>query len=134
LAHRNWGLRSGRRTLFYALPIVLLWRNFMIFTTTPSIEGREVSRYCGVIASEAVIGVNAVRDLFGSVRDVVGGRSPSLEKALQEARDAAFAGLERRAAEAQADAVLSICIEYGTAGAQNGMWFVSVVGTAVQLR
>ena len=49
----------------------------MIVTTTGSVEGRSVSAYLGVCAGEAVVGANIVRDMFASVRDVVGGRSGS---------------------------------------------------------
>ena len=34
-----------------------------------------VSEYLGVVSGEAVIGANLFRDMFASVRDVVGGRA-----------------------------------------------------------
>ena len=62
----------------------------MLMTTTTAIEGRTISEYLGIVAGEAVIGANVIRDFFASVRDVVGGRSGTYEKALAKARDIAF--------------------------------------------
>jgi len=47
----------------------------MLLTTTTVLEGKPVSRYLGVVTGEAIIGANVFRDLFASVRDIVGGRS-----------------------------------------------------------
>ena len=47
----------------------------MIVTTTPSIEGKRITRYCGVVAGEAILGANVVKDFFAGIRDIVGGRS-----------------------------------------------------------
>jgi uncharacterized protein YbjQ (UPF0145 family) len=106
----------------------------MIFTTTSFIEGHPVRQYLGILAVEVVLGVNLVRDLFGGVRDAIGGQSGSLEKALAEARDAAFKKLERQAQAIGADAVVGIAMDYETAGATNGMWVVTLTGTAVRTR
>jgi len=52
----------------------------MIITTTGHIEGRSVAEYLGVCAGEAIVGANIVRDMFASVRDVVGGRRAATKK------------------------------------------------------
>lgn len=52
----------------------------MQLTTTPSIEGKRVAKYCGVIAGEAILGANLFKDLFAGIRDLVGGRSGTYEK------------------------------------------------------
>lgn len=51
----------------------------MIITTTPNIEGKQVSRYLGVVTGETIFGMNMVRDFFASIRDIVGGRAKSYE-------------------------------------------------------
>ena len=56
----------------------------MIITTTPSIEGKTITRYCGVVTGEAILGANLFRDLFASVRDIVGGRSASLREGTHD--------------------------------------------------
>lgn len=71
-------------------------------TTTPSIEGRKITKYCGVVTGEAILGANVFKDLFAGIRDIVGGRSATYEKELQRARDIALAELQERAAQAGA--------------------------------
>lgn len=103
----------------------------MIVTTTPGIEGRKVTRYCGVIAGEAILGANLFKDLFAGIRDLVGGRSATYERELQRARDIAMQELEQRAREVGANAVVGVDIDYEVLGQGNGMLMVSVSGTAV---
>ena len=67
----------------------------MITTTTPSIDGRRITAYHGVITGETIIGANIFRDLFAGIRDIVGGRSGAYEKVLAEARDERNPLLER---------------------------------------
>lgn len=103
----------------------------MIITTTPSIEGKRVTQYCGVIAGEAILGANLFKDLFAGIRDLVGGRSATYERELQRARDIALEELEQRAAELGANAVIGVDIDYEVLGQGNGMLMVSASGTAV---
>ena len=69
----------------------------MLVTTTPSIEGKKITKYCGVVAGEAILGANLFKDLFAGIRDLVGGRSATYEKELQRARDIALTELQQRA-------------------------------------
>ena len=106
----------------------------MIVTTTHAIEGRKISAYLGVIAGEAIMGVNIFKDFFANIRDIVGGRSGAYEQELQKARDAAFADLTARADELGADAVVGVDIDYEVIGGSSGsMLMVSVSGTTVKL-
>ena len=50
-----------------------------LVVTTPSIEGRRVTRYLGIVSGEAILGANIFRDLFAGIRDIVGGRSAAYE-------------------------------------------------------
>lgn len=103
----------------------------MQLTTTPSIDGKRITRYCGVVAGEAVLGANIFKDLFAGIRDLVGGRSGSYEKELQRARDIALEELQQRAHDVGANAVVGIDIDYEVMGKENGMLMVSASGTAV---
>jgi uncharacterized protein YbjQ (UPF0145 family) len=103
----------------------------MIITTTTAVEGRPVQQYLGVVTGEAIIGANIFRDIFASVRDIVGGRSATYEKALNEARTTAMAEMEQRASALGATAVVGVDIDYEVLGQANGMLMVSVSGTAV---
>ncbi len=103
----------------------------MQITTTPGIEGRKISKYCGVVAGEAILGANIFKDLFAGIRDLVGGRSATYEKELQRARDMALQEMQERAAELGANAVVGVDLDYEVLGQNNGMLMVSASGTAV---
>lgn len=106
----------------------------MIYATTGTIQGREVDAYLGIVFGDAVLGVNVFKDLFASIRDVVGGRSGTYERELASARDTAMATLTAQAQALGADAVLGIDIDYEVLGSNGGMLMVSASGTAVRLK
>ncbi|MCC7406771.1 MAG: heavy metal-binding domain-containing protein [Phycisphaeraceae bacterium] len=103
----------------------------MILTTTPAIEGKRITRYLGIVTGEAILGANLFKDLFASIRDVVGGRSQTYEREMQKARDIALEELEQRAHALGANAVLGVDLDYEVLGQKNGMLMVSASGTAV---
>jgi uncharacterized protein YbjQ (UPF0145 family) len=102
----------------------------MLISTTPSLEGRKIVKYCGVTAGEAILGANIFKDLFAGIRDIVGGRSATYEKELQRARDIALAELQERAVQMGANAVVGVDLDYEVLG-QGSMLMVSASGTAV---
>jgi len=102
----------------------------MLLTTTPTIEGRRITRYCGVVAGEAILGANVFKDLFAGIRDLVGGRSATYERELQRARDIALQEISDKAGELGANAVVGIDLDYEVLGQGNGMLMVSASGTA----
>ena len=103
----------------------------MLVTTTPSIEGKRIVRYCGVVTGEAILGANLFKDLCAGIRDLVGGRSATYERELQRARDISMSELQQRAQELGANAVVGIDLDYEVLGQGNGMLMVSASGTAV---
>ena len=103
----------------------------MILTTTPSIEGKTIREYRGIVTGEAILGANLFRDLMASVRDIVGGRSAAYEKELGEARRVAFEELQAEAQRLGANAVVGIDLDYEVVGQSGSMLMVSVSGTAV---
>ncbi|MDQ6971637.1 MAG: heavy metal-binding domain-containing protein [Mariprofundaceae bacterium] len=105
----------------------------MLLSTTPTLEGHNISEYKGVVVGEAILGANIFRDLFAGIRDIVGGRSGAYEKELAKAREIAFAEIEQRATERGANAVVGIDIDYEVVGKDGSMLMVSVSGTAVTL-
>ena len=105
----------------------------MILTTTPSVEGRTVTEYKGVVFGEVVAGVNVFRDIAASIRNIVGGRSGSYEEELIRARNQAMDEMADRAARLGADAVVGIDVDYEVLGQDNGMLMVTASGTAVKL-
>jgi len=106
----------------------------MIQSTIPSIEGKTISQYHGVVTGEAILGANIFKDFFAGIRDIVGGRSAAYEKELRKAREIAFGELTEEARGMGANAVVGIDIDYETVGSDGGMLMVSVSGTAVTVK
>ena len=105
----------------------------MLLTTTPYVEGRNISDYKGIVVGEAILGANIFRDMFAGIRDIVGGRSGAYEKEMAKARETAFAEMQERASALGANAVVGIDIDYEVVGKDGSMMMVSVSGTAVTL-
>ena len=103
----------------------------MTLTTTPGIDGKRITRYCGIVTGEAILGANVFKDLFAGIRDIVGGRSATYEAELQRARDIALTELEQRAGQMGANAIVGVDLDYEVLGSGNGMLMVSASGTAV---
>lgn len=103
----------------------------MIITTTNAIEGHPIREYKGIVTGEVIVGANLFRDLFASVRDIVGGRSGSYEDVLARARHQALEELEIQARQAGANAVVGVDLDYEVLGSNGSMLMVSASGTAV---
>jgi len=100
----------------------------MIVTTTPSIEGRRITDYRGIVVGEAILGVNVFRDIFAGITDIIGGRSGAYEAELARAREVAIAELEENARALRANAVVGVDLDYEVI---NNMLMVNASGTAV---
>ena len=106
---------------------------FFLATIVPNGEGARVAKFLGVVNGEAIIGANIFRDLFSSIRDVVGGRAGGYERALSGARDAALEDMMAAAKELGADGIVGIDFDYEVLGEKNGMMMVAVSGTAAKM-
>ena len=102
----------------------------MIHSTTPTLEGKKVSKYLGVVTGEAILGANIVKDFFAGIRDIVGGRSAAYEEELEKARIIAFEEMDEQANDLGANAILGIDLDYETVGG-GSMLMVAISGTAV---
>lgn len=107
--------------------------NHILLTTTPSVEGRPIREYRGIVTGEAILGANVFKDMFAGIRDIVGGRSGTYERELARAREIALEELRARASELGANAVVGVDLDFEVLGANNGMLMVSASGTAVVL-
>lgn len=105
----------------------------MIVTTTPTIDGRRISEYKGIVTGEAIIGANIVKDFLAGIRDIVGGRAGAYEEALRGAREEALREMSVEARDRGADAIVGVDLDYEVLGSNNGMLMVSASGTAVTL-
>jgi uncharacterized protein YbjQ (UPF0145 family) len=104
----------------------------MLVTTTATLQDRRIDDYLGVVTGEAILGANVFRDLFASVRDIVGGRSGAYENVLRDARETALAEMSEAARRLGANAVIGVDLDYETVG-NGSMLMVSATGTAVKV-
>ena len=102
----------------------------MIMTTTPSIEGKKVTDYLGIVVGEAIMGANMFRDLFAGITDIIGGRSGEYVGEMSTARETALRELEEHATDLNADAVIGVDLDYEVI---NNMMMVTASGTAVKV-
>ena len=105
----------------------------MIITTTSAIEGKQILRYLGIVAGEAVTGSNLMDDLLRSLKGIMGGSVTKLEKSLLNARTIALKQMEKRAAELGANAVVAVDLDYEVFGAGEVIMMVIANGTAVEV-
>jgi len=106
----------------------------MILTTTGTIEGKRITTYLGIVNGESIMGTNIFKDLFASVRDIVGGRSAAYEEEMSKAREMAMAEMRARAQAAGADAIVGISLDTEAIGGDNRtLLMVTATGTAVKL-
>ena len=105
----------------------------MLVVTTPTLEGRRITRYLGLVSGEAILGANIFKDLFAGVRDIVGGRSAAYEQELRKAKSIALEEMEAEATQLGGNAIVAVDLDYETVqmGSGGGMLMVSASGTAV---
>ncbi len=103
----------------------------MLLSTTNNLEGKNIKEYKGVVFGETIIGANLFKDLFASIRDIVGGRSGTYERVLAEARETALNEMSQSAMALGANGVIGIDVDYEVVGQSGSMLMVSVSGTAV---
>lgn len=105
----------------------------MIVSTTPTIQGREIAQYEGVVCGEVIIGAHLGKDFLASITNMVGGRSESYESTIRETRDGALQEMMNEASALGANAVVGLKFDYQVIGQSGSMMMVAVSGTAVTL-
>ncbi|MBE6283225.1 MAG: heavy metal-binding domain-containing protein [Mediterranea massiliensis] len=103
----------------------------MLVTTTSTLQGKQITRYLGIVSGETIIGANVFRDFFAGIRDIVGGRSGSYEEVLRQAKDTALKEMQQQAMAMGANAVIAVDLDYETVGSNGSMLMVTASGTAV---
>lgn len=107
----------------------------MLVSTTPTIEGKKIVRYLGLVSGQAILGANIFKDFFASIRDIVGGRSAAYEKELRKAQEIAVEEMKEQARALGGNAVVGVDLDYESigVGSSGNMLMVSASGTAVVL-
>lgn len=104
----------------------------MLILTTPTIEGKKIEEYHGLVTGEAMLGANVYKDLFSGVRDVVGGRTSAYEEELKKARTVALDSMQEKATNKGANAIIGVRLAYQNLGGTMGNTImVTVFGTAI---
>jgi len=106
----------------------------MLKTTTSVVDGMQIVEYLDIVVGEAILGANIIKDIFGAVRDFVGGRSAAYEQEMAKAREIAFSEMENKAKLLGADGIVGIDIDYEVIGSKGSMMMVCVSGTAVKFK
>lgn len=105
----------------------------MLYSTTGSLQGREIAEYLGVVTGQAIYGANVISDFFAGIRDIVGGRAGAYESVLKDGTEQAMADMRMHAEEMGANAILGISIDYEAVGKDTSMLMVAITGTAVRI-
>lgn len=106
----------------------------MIITTTNSIENYEITDYLEIVFGEVITGINILKDIGASIKDIFGGRSVGYEEELLKARAEALQEIKERAKNLNADAIVGIKMDYEVLGQGGTMLMVTCSGTAVKIR
>jgi uncharacterized protein YbjQ (UPF0145 family) len=101
----------------------------MLVTTTPTIEGKRITRYFGMVSGETILGANVFRDFMAGITDIVGGRSGAYEEELRRAKETAINEMVEQAKRLGANAVIGVDLDYETI--RESMLMVTAAGTAV---
>ncbi len=105
----------------------------MLILTSPTIQGKEIQEYYGLVTGDALLGANLYKDLFSGVRDVVGGRTSKYEEELTNARNLALESMIEKAEQKGANAIIGTRVAYHNLGGTMGNTImVTVIGTAVK--
>ncbi len=108
----------------------------MLVVTTPTLEGRPIQRYLGLVSGDAILGANIFKDFMAGIRDIVGGRSAAYEGELQRAKQLAIDEMLEEAHQMGANAVVGVDLDFETiqSGSGGGMLMVNASGTAVVVK
>lgn len=103
-----------------------------IILTTETVVDFKIKKRLDIITAECVLGMNLFKDMFSGVRDIVGGRSNTVQKTLREAKNTVLDELKKEAYSIGANAVVAVDLDYSEfTGGGKTMLFIVASGTAV---
>ncbi|MCT7604834.1 YbjQ family protein [Aliarcobacter butzleri] len=105
-----------------------------ILITTETVINTSIEKRLGIVSSQCIYGINIIKDIFSFVRDIVGGRVNSIEKALEDANNEIIRDLKIKAYLQDANAVIGVRIEHTYNNANAGsILSVFATGTLIKL-
>jgi uncharacterized protein YbjQ (UPF0145 family) len=105
----------------------------VLLTTETFPQDLQILERVEIVTAECAFGMNIFKDLFASVRDIVGGRSEAVQKTMRDARRTVLYELKKEAYEVGANAVIGVDLDYVELSAGANMVLLVGAGTAVKL-
>ncbi len=106
----------------------------MLLSTTPSLDGKIIKEYRGIVFGEVISGINFIKDFTASITNFTGGRASEYEEELVSARADAISEMIERAKKIGANGLVGVKVDVEsiTVGEQGQiMIMVVATGTAV---
>ena len=103
----------------------------MIISTTPKIEGKKVIETLGIARGNTVRSRNVARDIFATLKNIVGGEIEEYTKLQAQAREQALSRMIANGKALSADAIINVRIT--TSMIMQGCSEIMAYGTAVKL-
>jgi len=104
----------------------------MLFVTTETISGKTITESLGVARGSTVRSRNIGRDIFASLKNIVGGEIEEYTKLQADAREQAIQRMLADAQRMNADAVVGV--RFNTSVVMQGASEILAFGTAVKLK
>lgn len=93
---------------------------------------REIGEILGIVRGSTVRARNIGRDIFASLKNIVGGEVSEYTKLMADSREEALFRMQRDAERLGADAVINV--RFTTSAIMQGMAEILAYGTAVKLK
>ena len=103
----------------------------MLLSSLEVVPGRRVTKHLGLVQGSTVRAKHVGKDLFASLKNIIGGELKAYTELLQESREEAVGRMVKQAEATGANAVLNI--RFATSSITQGAAEILAYGTAVTL-
>ncbi len=104
----------------------------MKYVNTDTIAGQEIVESLGLVRGSTVRARNVGRDIFASIKNLVGGEISEYTRLLADAREEALSRMLKDAEQLGADAIVNV--RFMTSAVGQGLAEILAYGTAVNLK
>ena len=102
-----------------------------ITLTTETAPNLKIVKRLEIVTAECAFGMNMFKDLFAGVRNVVGGRSETLQRTMRDSRRIVLSELKKEAYTVGANAVVGVDLDYVELANVGNMVMLVASGTAI---
>ncbi len=103
----------------------------MFVTTTFTIDGYRIARYCGVVRGIIVRSPTIAQGFVGGLKNIIGGRIGAYTEMCEQAREQAYDLLVEHARSAGANAIIGLRYDASEVVSKSSATEVLCYGTAV---